>query len=144
MTYPFSGIDPQGADASRLVGPQVVAGDVERAPVGVEPVAGDELPQGDHVAAGQVEGSWAGLPGETTPGRGDDPALVDPVAGQEALDRQDGQGVGLAVAGDDRVDELVAPPQQLLFLPLDQPGVLLPVQVGAGRSWPRSGGGAAA
>ena len=80
-------IDPQGADASRLVGPQVIAGDVERAPVGVEPVAGDELPQGDHVAAGQVEGPWAGLAGEPTPGRGGDPALVDAVAGQEALDR---------------------------------------------------------
>ena len=64
------GIDPQGADAGRLVGPEVVAGDVERAPVGVEPVAGDELPQGDHVAAGQVEGPGAGLAGETTPGRG--------------------------------------------------------------------------
>ena len=64
------GIDPQGADAGRLVSPQVVAGDVERAPVGVEPVAGDELPQGHHVVAGQVEGTGAGLPGEATPGRG--------------------------------------------------------------------------
>jgi hypothetical protein len=36
---PLQGIDPERPDASRLVGPHVIAGDVERSPVGVEPVA---------------------------------------------------------------------------------------------------------
>ena len=60
---PLQRIDPQGTDASRLVSPQVIAGDVERSSVGIEPVAGDELPQGDDVAAGQVERPRTGLRG---------------------------------------------------------------------------------
>ena len=113
-------VHPQRANAGRFVGPQVIAGDVERAPVGIQPVAGDELPQGHHVAAGEIERPWAGAAGETTSGRGRDAALVDAVARQEPFDAQHGQRVGRSVAPDDRVDELVAPPQQLLFFPLDQ------------------------
>src|SRR2546421_474923 len=66
---PLRGIDPQGADAGRLVGPQVVAGHVERAPVRVQPVARNELAEGDHVAPRQVEGTRAGLLSEAAPGR---------------------------------------------------------------------------
>ena len=110
----------------------MVAGDIERAPVGIKPVAGNELPQGHHVAAVEIERPWAGAAGEATLGRGRDAAFVNAVAGQESFDSQDRERVGRLVTPQDRVDELVAPPQQLLFFPFDRPGVLLPVQVGTG------------
>ena len=132
----LGGIDPQGTDAGGFIGPQVIAGDVEGSPVGVEPVARYELPERHHVVPGQVESTGAGLPGKTTTGRGRHAALVDPVAWQEPLIAEDAEGVRRPVPHDDAADVLVAPPQQLFFFSLDQPGVFLLVQFRAGRSGP--------
>ena len=48
-------VHPQGANAGRFLRPQVIPGDIERATVGIKPVAGDELPQGHDVAAVEIE-----------------------------------------------------------------------------------------
>ncbi len=126
---PLERIDPEGSDACRIVSPHVIPGNVERAPVGIEPVAGDELTEGDHIAPSQVEGLRTGLPGDTSSRRGDDPAIVDPVTRQVTLHGQDCECVGLAVTGENRVDELVAAPEQLLFFALNRPRIFFPVKV---------------
>src|SRR5208337_3656768 len=122
---PFERIDPEGSDACRIVSPHVIPGYVECAPVGIEPVAGDELPEGNHIAPSQVEGLRTGLPGDTSPRRGNDPAVVDPVTRQVTLHGQNCESVGLAVTGENRVDELVAAPEYLLFFALNLPRVFL-------------------
>ena len=88
--------------------PPCILSNVERASVRVEPVAGDELPEGNHIAPSQVKGLRTRLPGDTSPRRGDDPAVVDPVTRQVTLYSQHCESVGLAVTSENRVDELVA------------------------------------
>src|SRR5262249_42004756 len=99
-------IDSERANAGRFVGAQVVTGDVESATIGVEPVAGHEFPQRDHVVARQIEGTRADLPGKPTAGRSGDATLVSSVARQEPFSTQDRQRVRGPVALHDAVDEL--------------------------------------
>ena len=71
-----------------------------------------------------------------SPCRGRDAAFVDAIAGQETLHAQNHQRICVAVPLHDRVDELVATPEQLLVFPLDRPCILLSVKFCSGTPGP--------
>ncbi len=129
-------VHPQSADLGRFFCSQVVSGNVECAPVGVKPVAGDEFPQRHDVCPIEIKGPWAGSAGKPTLGRRRDAALVDAVARQESLDPENRERVRGLVTAQDRVDVLVAPPQELFFFPFQRTSVFLAMQIGTGGSGP--------
>ena len=125
-------VHPERANLGRFFCSQMVAGNIEGAPISIKPVAGHELPQRHHVAAVEVEGPWAGSAGKSTLSRGRDAAFINAIARQEPFDTQDGERVCRLVASENRVDEFIAPPQKLFFFPFQTTACPSSVQVGTG------------